>query len=109
MITTLKRNILKLGRWCEANHLTLIFLCGAYILGFIGIWSVSLLFGYWANALWAMHFELNAGYTFMGTIATAAVSVFGIAWTANSKYKTDSELNSPQGKKPTYEGNDAGG
>lgn len=42
MITSIKRNILKLGRWCEANHLTLIFLCGAYILGFIGIWSVSL-------------------------------------------------------------------
>ena len=107
MITKIKKEIILFSKWAERNHMALIFGSGCYVLLFFTLWSLSLLFGFWANALLDTKFELSVGMTGIGAIATASATVFGIAWAAQAKYKTDSALNSPEGK-PVYRGDDSG-
>ena len=90
--------------WAERNHMALIYAAGAYVLFFFALWSLSLLTGFWSNALFATHFELNVGMTGVGTIATAGGTVYGIARAAQAKYKTDSELNSESSRNPYDKG-----
>lgn len=96
----IKKKITCLAAWAEANHMALIYLGGAWILLFFTLWSGSLLFGLWANALFGLKFELSVGMTGIGTIATAGATVYGIARAAQEKYLTDSRFNSPPAKKP---------
>jgi len=109
MITTIKRNILKLGRWCEANQQTLLLFTAAIIMCFTLIWCSSLLAGYWLNGLYGMKFELSAAYGFLGIMATAITTLGTMAYNIQSKYKIDSTFNSKEGELPKYNNSDAGG
>lgn len=109
MVTAIKRNILRLGRWAENNQTTIIFFVAGVILAFTLVWCASLLFAFYMNGLWGYHFELNAAYGFLGIMSTAISTLIGLAWTYNSKYKIDSQLNSPEGELPKHNGNDEGG
>jgi len=100
----MKEYVLRFSQWSEQHHMALIFGAGAYVLFFFTLWSFSLLTGFWFNALFATHFELNVGMTGIGAIATAGATVYGIARSAQSKYRTDSELNSEQGSIPYKRG-----
>ena len=96
--------ITRFALWAERNHMALIYAAGAYVLFFFALWSLSLLTGFWSNAIFGTHFELSMGMTGVGTIATAGGTVYGIAKAAQAKYKTDSELNSESNKNPYDKG-----
>ena len=84
---TIKTRITKLAEWAEENRMPLIYLGGAWILLFFTLWSGSLLFGFWANALVGAKFELSVGISGIGTIATAGATVYGIAKAAQTQYR----------------------
>lgn len=98
-----KNRIVALAKWAEENKMPLVYLGGAWILLFFTLWSGSLLFGFWANALAGTKFELGVGITGVGTIATAGATVYGIARAIQAQYITDSQYNSPLGQKPNTE------
>lgn len=109
MITAIKRNILKLGRWAQANQETLLIFVASIILFFTLIWCASLLAAFWMNGLYGTKFELNAAYGFLTIMATAVTTLGTLAYNIHSKYKIDSTFNSKEGELPKYNNSDAGG
>ena len=109
MVTVIKRNILRLGRWCESNQQTLLLLTAAVIMVFTLIWCTSLLVGYWLNGLYGMKFELSAAYGFLTIMVTGITTLGTMAYNIQSKYKIDSTFNSKEGELPKYGGSDSGG
>lgn len=96
----IKSEITNLAKWAEKNRMTLVYLGGAWVMLFFTLWSSSLLIGFWANALAGMKFELGAGISGIGTIASAGATIYGIAKSVQEQYATDSQYNSPLGEKP---------
>ena len=101
----MKDKVLQFGRWAESNHMTLIYLAGAWVLTLLSLWSLSILLCFWLNGLFGYHFELNVGISGIATIATAGATVYGIARAAQAKYVTDSKYNSVESALP-YRGGD---
>lgn len=101
----MKDKVLQFGRWAESNHMTLIYLAGAWVLTLLSLWSLSILLCFWLNGLFGYHFELNVGISGIATIATAGATVYGIARAAQAKYNTDSTVNTPMSIMPYKGGN----
>lgn len=62
----------------------------------------SWLYGYWSNALCGTKFELNSCWSGITVVITGLGGVAALAKAAWTKYRTDSELNSPQGIAPGF-------
>lgn len=101
----MKDKVLQFGRWAESNHMTLIYLAGAWVLTLLSLWSLSILLCFWLNGLFGYRFELNVGISGIATIATAGATVYGIARAAQAKYNTDSTVNTPMSIMPYRGGN----
>lgn len=108
MTTAIKRNILRLGRWAQANQETLLIFVASIILFFTLIWCASLLAAFWMNGLYGTKFELNAAYGFLTIMSTAVTTLGTLAYNIHSKYKIDSTYNSKEGELPKYSGKDDG-
>lgn len=100
----MKEKVQRFAEWAEKHHMALIYGAGALVLMLLSLWSLSILVGFWANGLLGTKFELNVGISGIATIATAGVSVYGIARAAQAKYVTDSKFNSIEGAVPYRKG-----
>ena len=92
--------ILKFSEWAQANWLALVVFMVLIMLTFVCAIMLSWLYGYWSNALFGTKFELTScGSGITGVIAGrgGGGALAKAGWT---KYKTDSEFNTPNGEKP---------
>lgn len=96
----MKQAIKNFGEWAQANWSSVIIVATISVLLMLFLVIVSWLFGYWANGLFGYHFDLNSVWNGVSVAATAAVSIFGLAFSQNTKYKTDSQYNSNCGQLP---------
>ena len=101
----IKNLIISFGTFAEQNHMTLIYIAGAWVLFLLSLWTFSILLCFWLNGLYGFKFELNVGISGIATIATAGATVYGIARAAQAKYSTDSTLNSMANKMPYISNN----
>lgn len=62
--------------------------------------GLSWLVGFWLNGLKGYHFELASCWQGLLGIIGAIPSLYALVKAGISKYRIDSELNSPQGEKP---------
>ena len=98
----MKEKILKFADWAQTNWLALIIFMIIIMLAFTCLIMFSWLYGYWSNALWGTKFELNSCWSGITVVITGLGGVAALAKSAWSKYRIDSELNSPQGEVPKF-------
>lgn len=95
---SLKDTIKEFGTWAQENWDAVVIFATLLLLIFCTLILASWLYGYWSNGIWGTKFELNTVWGGVGAVITGAGSVFGLAQTSNSKYKTDSQYNSKCGE-----------
>lgn len=96
----MKEKIIQLGRWGQHNWLPLIIILSCIMMVFLVAVMVSWLVGYWANALYGMHFELSSCWSGIGVVVTGLAGVVALAGACWTKYHTDSKFNTPAGLPP---------
>ena len=96
----IKTLILRFTTWAQANWLALIISMAVMMMFFLCLVMFSWIFGYWANALFAFKFELGSCWQGVSAVVTGIVGIVGVAKAAWTKYATDSQYNSEQGKYP---------
>lgn len=96
----MKAFIAKLGEWGEKNWLSLVIIMGIVLMFFVCAIMASWLIGYWANALYGMHFELSSCWSGIGVVVTGLGGIVGLAKAAWTKYGYDSRYNTPAGIAP---------
>ena len=85
--------------WAQRNWL-------AIVTGLTVLWSLFLfvigfswLYGYWANALYEMHFEINSCWQGITVVGAAIASILGMAKAGWTVYQADSQFNTILGSK----------
>lgn len=96
----MKEKILKFANWAQVNWLALIIFMVIIMLIFVCLIMFSWLCGYWCNALLGTKFELSSCLSAITVVIAGLSGVAALAKCAWTKYRTDSELNSPQGEVP---------
>ena len=95
----MKSKFLIACEWAQKNWL-------AIVAGLTVLWSLFLfvigfswLYGYWANALQGMHFEINSCWQGITVVAAAIASILGMAKAGWTVYQADSQFNTILGSK----------
>lgn len=96
----MKNRIIKFGKWAEKNWLSLVIVLGVTMMIFLYFVMISWLIGYWANALYGMHFELSSCLAGIGASITGLGGVIGLGKACWTKYGYDSRYNTPAGIMP---------
>ena len=92
--------ILKFSEWAQANWLALVVFMVLTMLTFVCAIMLSWLYGYWSNALFGTKFDLTSCWSGITVVIAGLGDDDGIAKAGWTKYKTDSEFNTPNGEKP---------
>lgn len=87
-------------KWSEVHWLSLVIALALFVMCFFCLVMVSWLIGYYANAIFSMHFELGSCWQGIAITGGAFGVVMGLAKAGWTKYKTDSEFNTAYGDKP---------
>lgn len=98
---SLKDSIKSFGNWAQDNWGAVVTFSTIFLLFILSLILFSYLYGYWSNGLYGTHFDLNSIWSGVGIVITGVCSVFNLARTQDSKYKTDSQYNSSSGSLPT--------
>ncbi|MCI1750944.1 MAG: hypothetical protein LKI17_06440 [Megasphaera cerevisiae] len=93
----MKEKIIEFGKWAEENWLALIIILGIVMMIFLCAVMVSWLIGYWSNALWGKHFDLNSCWSGVTVVITGLGGIVALAKAAWTKYGMDSRYNSTAG------------
>lgn len=96
----MKNKITALGQWGQKHWLQLIIIMSIVMMIFLCAVMVSWLVGYWANALYGMHFELSSCLAGIGASITGLGGVIGLGKACWTKYGYDSRYNTPAGIMP---------
>lgn len=94
----MKAKIIAFGKWAQDNWLALIIIMGIIMMIFLCLVMISWLYGYWANALYGMHFELSSCWSGITVVVTGLGGVAALAKAAWTKYGMDSRYNSEPGR-----------
>lgn len=96
----MKKNIMAMGQWGQKHWLELIIIMSIVMMIFLCAVMMSWLVGYWANALYGMHFELSSCWSGISVVITGMAGIVALAGACWTKYHTDSKFNSPSGIPP---------
>ena len=96
----MKKRIVALGQWGQKHWLQLIIIMSILMMIFLCLVLFSWLIGYWANALYGMHFELSSCLAGIGASITGLGGVIGLGKACWTKYGYDSRYNTPAGTMP---------
>lgn len=91
----MKKNIMAMGQWGQKHWLELIIIMSIVMMIFLCAVMMSWLVGYWANALYGMHFELSSCWSGISVVITGMAGIVALAGACWTKYHTDSKFNSP--------------
>ena len=95
------KKIVQFGHWAEKNWLSLVIVLGVTMMIFLYFVMISWLIGYWANALYGMHFELASCLAGIGASITGLGGVIGLGKACWTKYGYDSRFNSARYAMPS--------
>jgi hypothetical protein len=90
----MKEKIIQLGQWGQQNWLPLIIILSCVMMLFLVAVMVSWLVGYWANALYGMHFDLSSCWSGVTAVIGGIATVVGLGKACWTKYGYDSRFNS---------------
>lgn len=94
----LKEKFVAACNWAQEYWLALVVFLTLIWMAFLCAVAASWIYGYWSNGLYCTKFELSSCWTGIAAILAGFASILALAKAAWTKYKTDSELNSPVGE-----------
>ena len=101
---TIKGGIVNLAKWSKLHASELISLIGIIICCFILLVLVSWGIGFYLNGFFGYKFDLGSIWQGIGVCISALGSLMTMAGVNLGKKYIDSKYNSPQGEKPTKDG-----
>lgn len=84
--------------WIELHWLALVVFMVCLMLGFVCVVFFSWSYGYWSNGLYGTKFEINSCWTGISSIVAGLGGIAALAKAGWTKYNTDSQFNTPNGK-----------
>lgn len=91
----MRKAIISMGQWGQRHWIQLIIIMSILMMIFLCAVMMSWLVGYWANALYGMHFELSSCWSGISVVITGMAGIVALAGACWTKYHTDSKFNSP--------------
>lgn len=98
----MKDKLIAFGKWAQDNWLALIIIMSIVMMIFLCLVMVSWLYGYWANALWGMKFDLSSCWSGVTVVVTGLGGMVALAKACWTKYGMDSRYNSNPGCPPFH-------
>lgn len=95
---TVKKELASLVNWLDHHRLVPVVLAGILVSICLATVFCSWLIGYYANALFGMHFELASCWQGITIGVSGIGGVTGSAYTIWKMYDTDSKFNSKEGQ-----------